>query len=114
MTYSMTLSGVDGFSDTPAFLPSDLISCSERCRCGPASAWMVIDRCDHQVNVKHLVAMRAQCLDHIRADGDVGHVMTIHDIDMDVVCASGINRADVNTQLGEIGGKDRRCDFNGV
>ena len=73
-----------------------------------------IDRCDHQVNVKHLVAMRAQCLDHIRADGDVGHVMTIHDIDMDVVCASGINRADVNTQLGEIGGKDRRCDFNGV
>ena len=34
--------GVPGLSETPAFLPSARIACSERCRCGPASAWTVM------------------------------------------------------------------------
>jgi hypothetical protein len=41
-TYSMTLSGVPGFSETPAFLPRARIACSERSRCGPASACTVM------------------------------------------------------------------------
>ena len=41
-TYSMALSGVDGLSETPAFLPRFLIACSERSRCGPASACTVM------------------------------------------------------------------------
>ena len=65
----MTLSGVEGLSDTPAFLPRCLIACSERSRCGPASAWTVmmvaaglgeggevgIGGRDHQMAVEHLV-----------------------------------------------------------
>ena len=42
MTYSSPSTEVEGFSATPAFLPSDLMCCSERCRCGPASSWMVM------------------------------------------------------------------------
>ena len=38
----MASTGVAGFSDTPAFLPSDLISWIVRCRCGPASGWTVM------------------------------------------------------------------------
>src|SRR5439155_24937766 len=42
MTYSIALAGVPGLSETPAFLPSARIACSERCRCGPASACTVM------------------------------------------------------------------------
>src|SRR5260221_460506 len=42
ITYSMAEIGVPGLSETPAFLPSALIACSERCRCGPASACTVM------------------------------------------------------------------------
>ena len=41
-TYSITFSGVDGLSETPAFLPSSRIACSERSRCSVASACTVM------------------------------------------------------------------------
>jgi hypothetical protein len=41
-----------------------------------------IDRRNHQVNVDHLLRVRAQRLHHGRADGDVGHEMPVHHIDM--------------------------------
>ena len=41
-TYCKALSCVAGLSDTPAFLPRARIACSERCRCGPFSAWTVM------------------------------------------------------------------------
>ena len=39
---SIAEAGVPGLSETPAFLPSALIACRERCRCGPASACTVM------------------------------------------------------------------------
>src|ERR1700693_2750177 len=42
ITYSIAEIGVPGLSETPAFLPSARIACSERCRCGPASACTVM------------------------------------------------------------------------
>ncbi len=41
-TYSIALSGVAGLSETPALRPSARIACSERWRCGPASACTVM------------------------------------------------------------------------
>ena len=41
-THSIASGGVAGFSATPALAPSERMYCSERSRCGPASAWMVM------------------------------------------------------------------------
>ena len=54
-----------------------------------------IDRLDHQMDVEDFAGMRTQCLDHRRTDGQVGHEMAVHDIDMDIVGAGGIDGADL-------------------
>ena len=69
-----------------------------------------IARRDHQVHVEHLFRVAANRLHHIRADGDVGNEMAVHDVDMDPVGAGGVNRPDFLAELGEIGGEDRRGD----
>ena len=65
---------------------------------------------DHQMHVERLLGERAQRLHHVRADGDVGHEMAVHHVDMDPVGAGGLDRADFLAQFGEVGRKDRRRD----
>ena len=50
-----------------------------------------IDRRDHQMHVERLGGVRAQRLHHRRADGDVGHEMPVHHIDVDPVGAGGVD-----------------------
>ena len=69
-----------------------------------------IARRDHQMDVERLFGVRAQRLHHVRPDGDVGHEMAVHHVDMDPVGAGGVDRAHFLAQLGEIGGQDRRGD----
>ena len=41
-TAATASAGVPGFRATPARLPRERMSCRERCRCGPASAWTMM------------------------------------------------------------------------
>ncbi len=121
-TYSITLSGVDGLSDTPARLPSARIACSERSRCGPASRVhgddvgaslrkgreIGIGRRDHQMTIEDLRRRPADCLHHRRPERDVRHEMSIHHIEMDPVGPGGIDRAHLLAEPREIGGQDGR------
>jgi glycine C-acetyltransferase len=71
---------------------------------------VLIDRRDHQMAVEGLVAVRAKRLHHHRADGDVGHEMPVHDIDVDVIRAGSIDRLHLRAQPGEIGRQNRGRD----
>ena len=57
-----------------------------------------------------LARVRPKRLHHRRADGEVGHEMAVHDVDVDPVGAGLVDRADFLAELGEVGGQDRRGD----
>ena len=65
---------------------------------------ILIDRRNHQMDVEGLGTVRAQRLHHSRPDRDIGDEMAVHHIDMDPVASSLVNRANLLTQAGEIGG----------
>src|SRR5262249_59021975 len=65
---------------------------------------------DHQVHVEHLFGVRAQRLHHVGTDGDIGHEVPVHHVDMHPVGAGGVERAHLLAELGEVGGQDRRGD----
>ena len=69
-----------------------------------------IDRRDHQMHVERLFGVGPQRLHHRRADGDVGHEMAVHHIDMDEIGARRLDRLDLGAQPREIGRQDRRRD----
>jgi hypothetical protein len=71
-----------------------------------------VDRRDHQVHVEHLIRVGTQRRDHVGPQGDVGHEMAVHDIDVDVVGAGRGDRADLLAHAGEIGGQNGRGDAN--
>ena len=79
----------------------------------PASANAVDEagrRRDHQVDVERLLRVRADGAHDRRADGDVGHEVAVHDVDVDPVGAGGIDGADLLAERGEVGGENRRGD----
>ena len=62
-----------------------------------------IHRADHQVHVDirgH--AMFAQCLTHHRTNGQIGHVVIIHHIEMHDVRTRGEHRIHLLSQTGKI------------
>jgi len=71
-----------------------------------------IDRGHHQVDVEGLLTMRTQRLHDIWANRDIGHEMPVHDVNMNVVSARGVDGADLLTQTGEVSGKNGRSDTN--
>ena len=123
-TWSTASAGVAGLSETPAFLPSDLMSWMVRWRCGAGFGMdgddvgaglgelghVRVDRRDHQMDVEGQLGVRPQRLHHRRADGDVGHEMPVHHVDMDVVGPGLLDRAHLLPQPREIGREDRRRD----
>ena len=58
--------------------------------------------------------MRPERLHDRRPDGDVGHEMAVHHVDMDQIGARGLDRLDLCAQPREIRGKDRGRDSDGV
>ena len=71
-----------------------------------------IDRRNHQMHVERFFGMGTKRLHHRRTDGDVGHEMTIHHIDMDEIGAGRLDGFDLGTQPGEIRRQDRRRDLD--
>ena len=65
-----------------------------------------IDRRDHQVNVERLLGVRPKRLHDTGADGEVGHEMAVHDVDVDPVGPGLIDRAHFLAEPGEVGGED--------
>ena len=66
---------------------------------------------DHQMDVEDPIRRAAQGLHDIRPDGDIGHEMPVHHIDMDDIRPGSDNGADFFAEFGKIGGEDRRSDF---
>src|SRR6185369_5101080 len=66
-----------------------------------------IDGLDHQVHVDgRLHTMLAQGLAHQGADGEIRHIVVVHDVEVDDVRASGKYRVHILTQPGEVRGQD--------
>jgi hypothetical protein len=70
-----------------------------------------IDGCDHQVNVHHRLDVRADRGAGGGAEGDVGHEMAVHDIDVNPVRALCLDRLNLGAEIGEVGREDGRGDF---
>ncbi len=74
-----------------------------------------IHRLDHQVAVdRRGDAVLAQRLAHHRPHRQVGHVMVVHDIEMDDVGPRRQHVLDLLPQTGEVGGENGGCDLEVV
>ena len=73
-----------------------------------------IHRRNHQMHVERLFRMRLDRFHDRRADGDIGHEMAVHDIDMDEIGARLLDRLDLGAQAREIGRKNGRSDADGA
>ena len=69
-----------------------------------------IDRTNHQMHVEGQVTVAAHSLDHVRPERQIGHEMTIHHIEMDVIGAGVGDRPDFSAQTSEISGENRGGD----
>ena len=68
-----------------------------------------VHRAHHQVHVdRRPDAVLAQRLAHQGPDGQVGHVMVVHHVEVHEVRARGQYRVDLRPQAGDIGRQDRR------
>ena len=117
-------SGVAGLNTSPALQPCSLISASVRSTCSVASGWKLmmpapalaksghepVDRLHHQVHVDRHLGVRLDRLAHQRPDGEVGHVMVVHHVEVDQVGAGGDHGAHLLAQPREVRGKDARRD----
>ena len=66
-----------------------------------------IDRLHHQMHVDGRGdAVLAQCLADHRADGQVGHVVVVHNVEVDPVGAGGEHGFDFLAEAGEVGRED--------
>ncbi|MCY1448020.1 hypothetical protein D9M71_646650 [compost metagenome] len=70
-----------------------------------------IHRGDHQVHIdRRGNTVTAQGLAELRAHGQVGHIVIIHDIDMDDIGTGGQHLLGLLSQPGEIGRQNRRSN----
>ena len=67
---------------------------------------------DHQVNVHRNNRDLAHPFHYDRANGDVWHEVTVHDIDVQPIGAGGFDSLDFVLETAEIGGQNRRSDFH--
>src|SRR3989344_3934627 len=129
MTHSSTSMGEAGLNTRPAWMPSALMSCSVR------STWVEgddvgaglgegrgqgVNGLHHQVHVDgHLRAIGfdavlAQGLADHRPEGQVGHVMVVHHVEVDPVRAGVDHVAHLFAQAGEVGREDAGGDAEGA
>ena len=71
-----------------------------------------IDGFDHQMTIEQLVGMAPQRGDDRRPEGDVGHVMPVHHVEMNPVRAGFVHGAHLFAELGEVGGEDGGGDLD--
>ena len=81
----------------------------------PASAKAaneIIGVIDHQVAVERQAGDLAQAGHDGRPDGDVGHKVAVHDVDMDGGAAAALGRRNLVGQVGKVSGQYRRQKLN--
>ena len=74
----------------------------------------LVHRLDHEVHVDGHRHVRADRRTDHRADGQVGHVVVVHHVEVDPVGAGGDDVAHFLAQAGEVGGQDAGSDAGGV
>src|ERR1044071_8676626 len=72
-----------------------------------------VDRPHHQVHVERQPGMRLERGAHQRPDGEVRHVVVVHDIEMDEIRPGGGDGAHFLAEPGEVRGEDARRDAKG-
>jgi len=68
---------------------------------------------DHEMDVDRLSGRSANRFDDQRADRDVGHETTVHDVDVDPIGSRLVDRLDFSLKTAKISGKHRRSDSEG-
>jgi hypothetical protein len=68
---------------------------------------------DHQVQADGQPGRLADRPHDHRPDGDVRNEPAIHHVDVDPVGAGGFDGLDLAREVAEVGGEDRRRDFEG-
>src|SRR5215510_14997711 len=66
---------------------------------------------DHEVDIERQIRHCVEGFDDRRPDGEIGHKVPVHDINVNQVSASGFDPADLFSQAGKISGEDRWCDL---
>ena len=61
-----------------------------------------VDRRDHQMDIKRQIAVRSERANDVWADGDIGHEMPVHHINMNPICARLIDRLNLFTQARKV------------
>jgi hypothetical protein len=69
---------------------------------------------DHEMNVDDFFRRGTDGLHHERANRDVRHETAVHDVYVDPIGASSINRLDFSLKAAKISGKNRRGDSEGL
>src|SRR5579884_1133439 len=67
---------------------------------------------DHEMHVEFQRRRLSYRLHDRRSDGEIGHEMAVHDIDVNDGCAALLHSGDLFAQTRKIGGQDRWKDFN--
>ena len=68
---------------------------------------------DHEVRFKRLCCVRTNCSNHVGSEGEVGHELAVHHVELNDVDAGFIKCMDFFTKLGEISGQYGGSDLNG-
>src|SRR5277367_1307103 len=66
----------------------------------------------HEMAIERQPGCFAERFHYRRANREIGHKMTVHDIDVDEAGATGRGLLDLIRQMGEVGRKYRRCEFD--
>src|SRR5712691_100905 len=66
----------------------------------------------HQVHVERQTCHGIESFDNRGANGQIGHKVPVHDINVEQVSASGFNLCDLFAEAGKIGRQDGRCYLN--
>jgi hypothetical protein len=61
----------------------------------------------HEVNVEKQFGERADGFDHLRAEGNVGHEVTIHDVEMQPIGTGSLRASGPVTEAGVVRGEQR-------
>ena len=115
--WSSQLTGVAGFKTRPALQPCSLMSAMVRSTCSEASGWKLMMPAPALANCGTMASTgftirctssgtetwRLERRAGERADGQVRHVVVIHDIEVNQVGAGALNRAHLVAQPRKIG-----------
>ena len=71
-----------------------------------------IDGRDHQMDIEWLRGVRPKRLHHGGTDGEVGHEMAVHDVDVDPIGSGLLDLRHLFSEPGEIRREDRRGELH--